>query len=91
MHDQIASGQSAAHSDLYEDMIARHGPLLTGHELFQSLGFRNAAAFRQARLRGHVDVPVFSLPNRKGVFAKTRDIAAWLDIVATQVRKEDAM
>ena len=69
----------AARSQLYEDMVSRHGPLLTGQVLFQCLGFRNAAAFRQARHRGHINVPVFSLPNRKGTFAYTRCVAAWLE------------
>jgi hypothetical protein len=55
-----------------------HGPLLGGAKLIAALGHANAASLRQARRRGRVAVPLFTLPKRRGFFALTRDVAAWL-------------
>lgn len=64
-------------------LLAEHGPLLNGKELWQTLGFRSSAAFRQAKLRDVIGVPVFSLPDRRGTFAFTADVADWLRKVGT--------
>lgn len=65
-------------AQLYEDLLARHGPILGGVDLAQAMGYRSLAAFRQARRRGQVDVSLFTLPNRRGVFALCLDVAQWL-------------
>lgn len=61
-----------------QEMEQLHGPLLGGMKLVAALGHANAASLRQARRRGRVPVPLFSLPQRRGFFALTRDIADWL-------------
>lgn len=43
-----------------------------------ALGHASAASLRQARKRGQVTVPIFTLPKRRGFFALTRDVAEWL-------------
>lgn len=63
---------------LYEDLRARNGPILGGADLAQAMGYRSLAAFRQARRRGQVEVVLFTLPNRRGVFALGLDVARWL-------------
>ena len=63
---------------LYEDLRARHGPILGGADLAQAMGYRSLAAFRQARRRGQVEIALFTLPNRRGVFALGLDVARWL-------------
>lgn len=63
---------------LYEDLRARNGPILGGADLAQAMGYRSLAAFRQARRRGQVEVVLFTLPNRRGVFALSLDMARWL-------------
>ena len=63
---------------LYEDLLERHGPILGGVDLAQAMGYRSLAAFRQARRRGQVEVSLFTLPNRRGVFALGLDVARWL-------------
>lgn len=60
------------------DLEAQHGPLLSGPPLYRALGLPSAAAFRQAASRGQLPVPIFAIPNRRGRFALTRDVAAWL-------------
>jgi hypothetical protein len=53
-------------------------PLLGGAQLWRTLGFRTAAAFRQALHRKTLPVPVFSLPGRSGKFARRVDVDQWL-------------
>lgn len=53
-------------------------PLLGGNELFRSLGYPTAAAFRQALRRGQIPIDVFSIPNRRGKFALRADFNRWL-------------
>jgi len=65
-------------NELRESLEGRYGPLLGGANLVEALGYRNVAALRQARRRGHVAVTLFSLPKRRGYFALTRDVAEWL-------------
>jgi hypothetical protein len=68
-------------TDTYDVLLREYGPLMTGETLWNSLGFNNYAAFRQARTAGRLDVIVFALPKRRGLFAHTRDIAKWLDSI----------
>lgn len=68
----------ALREQLRREMEQLHGPLLGGTKLVAALGHANAASLRQARRRGCVPVPLFSLPQRRGFFALTRDIADWL-------------
>ncbi len=65
---------------LSEQMVRNHGELLGGTALVRALGYNSSAALRQARRRDHVAVTLFTLPNRRGVYALTREIADWLAI-----------
>jgi len=67
-----------AERQLLAQLLERYGPVLGGQDLRQVLGFPSAAAFRQAALRGTLPVPVFSVPNRRGRFALTQEVTAWL-------------
>ena len=59
-------------------LIEQYGPILGGKNLSNVLGFPSIAAFRQALWRKRIPVPVFSLPQRRGKFALSRDVAVWL-------------
>jgi hypothetical protein len=63
---------------LADQLQAAHGPLLSGNALCQALGLANLAALRQARQRGQVNVALFTLPNRRGHYALSREVAEWL-------------
>jgi len=56
----------------------RYGPLLSGKDLWSALGFKNSSAFRKAKSEGRLGVKVFSIPNRRGSYAYTKDVSAWL-------------
>jgi hypothetical protein len=64
--------------EIREELLDRHGELMSGRHLRQCLGFANVRAFRRAIAHGAVPVVTFTLPGRRGRFARTRDVAAWL-------------
>ncbi len=61
-----------------EDLLDRHGPLLTGEALRIALGYPSVAALRQGIARATVPVTTFLIPGRRGRFALTWDVARWL-------------
>lgn len=63
---------------LENDLTNRYGPILPSQTLAQVLGYASADAFRQALVRKTIPVPVFRIPNRRGHFALTHDVARWL-------------
>jgi hypothetical protein len=64
--------------ELRREMDASRGPLLGGIALARALGLESLAALRQARRRGRIAINLFSLPQRRGYFALTADVAEWL-------------
>lgn len=74
-----------------ETLIATHGGVVGGATLWRLLGFRSADAFRKAAQRRTLPVNVFTLPHRRGRFAKTADVAVWLASLTpqTSLGKED--
>lgn len=64
---------------LAQQLVRMHGPLLSGEALWRNLGFPNSDAFRQAKARGRLEVPTFKLPGRRATFARTRDVADWIE------------
>lgn len=69
-----------------DGLIAEHGPLMSGEALWQTLGFRSAASFRQAKSRNLLTIHVFSVSNRRGTFAFTHDVADWLKALVKEVK-----
>lgn len=55
-----------------------YGPIVGGEKLARLLGYPSNEAFRQALNRGQLPVKTFKIPHRRGKFAYTADIAAWL-------------
>lgn len=65
-------------NELELQLMQLHGPLIGGIELQKSLGFRSAASFRRAVKLNLIDLKIFEIANRKGMFALTSDVANWL-------------
>ena len=72
--------------ELRESLLRFHGPLLGGEALVEALGHRSAASLRQARRRGQITVTLFTVPNRRGWFALTQEVADWL--VSVRLKSE---
>lgn len=65
-------------SQLEEDLLKLHGPIMTGEPLFKALGYISKDAFRQSIKRGTVPIKIFSMEKRRGKFALSKDVAEFL-------------
>jgi len=71
-------GEMELAASIENSLTSIYGPMLTGSDLVKVLAFPSAAAFRKAKSRNTLPISVYSLPNRKGTFALTKDVANWL-------------
>lgn len=69
---------------LTDCLLDRYGATLGGQDLYAALGFKTYAAFHRSRQLGAIGVKLFTLPGRRGWFALTTDVAAWLEAHASQ-------
>jgi hypothetical protein len=60
------------------DLLARHGVLMDGRALAALFKFGSSRSFRRAAQNGALPVSVFRIAGRRGWFARSRDVAAWL-------------
>lgn len=80
-----SSSQEEAGSDnVYRELWNKHGPLMGSTDLRKALGFPTQESFRQAVVRNKVGIHVFSIPGRRGKFARTSDVATWLASLGPQ-------
>lgn len=63
---------------LERDLTKLHGPMMTAEPLRLALGYPSKDAFRQAIARKTIPIPVFGIAKRRGKFALTKDVAAWV-------------
>lgn len=78
------SGSITTH--LRRELLALYGPLIGGEDLMRAAGFRTANAFKLAIRRGRVGFDVFQITGRRGKFARTSDVAEWLDSISRGTR-----
>ena len=85
---QECSAESAPKLEdlLKRDLLQRYGPMVGDDDLRVALGYKSMDAFRQALARKTIQVPVFSLPGRRGKFALVQDIATLLS-----ARRDEAL
>jgi hypothetical protein len=74
----VTSDEQALAKALEASLLAEHGPLMFGPALSRALGHTSGAALRQAKHRGQAEVPLFTMPNRRPLFALTSDVARCL-------------
>lgn len=60
-------------------LIESYGVLMHAHDVQKVLRYPSSAAFRMARMRGRINLPMFSIPGRKGLFAYTQEVAKAID------------
>lgn len=65
-------------SELEDDLVDRYGLMLGSNALSRELGYASHEAFRKAKQRGRIEVPLFDVPNRRGSFALTKEVATWI-------------
>lgn len=69
---------------LERELMQLHGPMMTGESLRIALGYPSKDAFRQAVARKSTPIPVFGIEKRRGKFALTKDVAAWIAVQREQ-------
>ena len=60
-------------------LMRMHGPLLPASVAAKLLGFSGTDALRQARIRHRLPIPMFPIKGRRGWFASTAVVAAWIE------------
>jgi len=70
--------EPAEAQELLERLTAQHGELIGGMALARCLGYRTPRAFQIALQRRQLPIAIFTLPGRRGRFARTFEIARWL-------------
>lgn len=60
-------------------LLKEHGPFLPASVTAKVLGFKSTDALRHARCRQLLPVPMFTLEGRRGWFASTTAVAAWVE------------
>jgi hypothetical protein len=54
-------------------------PMMTAPETARAMGFKTVSALSKARLAGRLPIPMFTVPGRRGWFASTDAVRAWLE------------
>lgn len=76
--DACNLASSVNHGNQLACLLAKHGELMTTDHLQAFLGFKDRRGLTRAAARGAVPFFTFVVPGRKGVHARTRDVANWL-------------
>ena len=59
-------------------LMEKYGPLMTKKDLVRVLSYASEEAFDRSLQRKQLDLKLVRLPSRRGVFAMSRDVAAFL-------------
>ncbi|MFL4024463.1 hypothetical protein LER28_30220 [Pseudomonas aeruginosa] len=65
-------------TELEVDLKDRYGLMVSSAALWRELGYASYEAFRKAKQRGRIEVPMFAVPNRRGSFALSKEVATWI-------------
>ncbi|WP_251358630.1 hypothetical protein [Kangiella sp. TOML190] len=66
-------------------------PILHGESLQLSLGYKSLDAMRQSFAKGRAPIKLFKMSNRRGKYALTKDVAAYLAKTRLDIDKEEHM
>jgi hypothetical protein len=80
----IQSRYDQMHDALLRRLLACHGELMSTSALTTLLKFGSARSFRRAAGQGHLPFAAFRIDGRRGWFARTVDVAAWLARIQSQ-------
>lgn len=61
------------------DTYLPRAPLLSASETARLLGYTSTGALAKARQMGRLPIPMFKVPGRRGWFAATPTVRAWLE------------
>jgi hypothetical protein len=65
------------------ELYLPRSPILSASETARLMGFRSGEALSKARQAGRLPIEMFQLPGRRGWFAATHVVKAWLEASLT--------
>lgn len=72
-----------------EFSLQSFGPLMASRDVQQVLRFRTPEGLRAARCRGRLNLEMFRLPGRRGLFARTADVVRLIEASTKTEEKAD--
>lgn len=69
--------------EMKDELLKLYGPLISGIDLRNLLGYKAASTFNRAKRMNLIGVKIFEIPNRRGSFALTKDVADWLQSISS--------
>lgn len=69
--------------EMKDELLRLYGPLIGGMDLQNILGYKAASTFNRAKRMNLIGVKIFEIPNRRGSFALTKDVADWLQSISS--------
>lgn len=72
------------------DLYLPRTPVLTGPETARIMGFPTTEALYKARQAGRLPIELFRLQGRRGWFAATAAVKAWLEASLTPAKPADS-
>ncbi len=78
-------------TELSKHLLERHGPVIGADKIWQILEFKTKDSFERSYQRGRVDLPLFKIPGRDGLFVLAPALARQIVrlAVAGQVVRAD--
>lgn len=77
--DRCASMHSSPSKPAALELYLPRTPLMSASETARVMGFSSTEALAKARLAGRLPIEMFKLPGRRGWFASTESVRAWLE------------
>lgn len=63
----------------FSKLFEVHGPIMQNKALFQALGFNSYRVFYEHLKNEQISLKIFKIDSRRGWFARTQDVANWID------------
>jgi hypothetical protein len=86
---QAGTEQLDAPSTHAERLRRVYGEIVGLDALVHMLNYPSASALRRAHARGTLPIALHRIPGRRGLFALTGEVAAWLDRLSAEMKTED--
>jgi hypothetical protein len=89
VRDMTADSSPSPRKSTHEELLTEYGYLIGGDALWRLLAYPSHVAFNKAVARGRVPVELLKIEGRKSRYARTSDVARWIDQHQFCRRKED--
>lgn len=74
--------------ELTKHLLERHGPVISADKIWQILEFKTKDSFERSFHRGRVDLPLFRIPGRDGLYVLAPALAQRIVKLSTEGQVE---